>query len=167
MTCSPGHSLKRKAAPTAPKPWRSASIEKCAIGVALLACCLAVSSACLQFVAFGEKILPCDCVVDQMEMYWIYCCEPKPRPISCIIFRNGNALGRANARQLLQAFGLIRLSISKKPQKAFRAPRVYRRQINAGAPDDFDSARRGCWAVPIGRERQLGLMGLICQPKRG
>ena len=95
----------------------------------------------------------------------ISCCEPEL--ISCITLRNGKALRGANTRQLLQAFGLVRLSIGTKPQKSFRAPRFYRRQINAVAPGDFDSVRWGRWAAPIGRERQLGLMGLICEPKRG
>ena len=114
-----------------------------------------------------RKILPRDCVEDQMEMPRISRCEPEAKPISCITLRNGKALRGANTRQLLQAFGLVRLSLGTKPQKSFRAPRVYRRQINAGAPGDFGSARWGRWAAPIGRERQLGLMGLICEPKRG
>ena len=114
-----------------------------------------------------RKILPRDCVEDQMEMPRISRCEPETKPISCITLRDGKALRGANTRQLLSAFGLVRPSIGSKPQKSFRALRVYRRQINAGAPDDFDSARWGRWAAPIGRERQLGLMGLICEPKRG
>ena len=52
----------------------------------------------------------------------------------------------------------------KASKNFFRAPRVYRRQINAGAPGDLKSARWGRWAAPIGRERQRGLMGLICEP---
>ena len=111
--------------------------------------------------------MPRDCVEDQMEMLRISCCKAEAKPISCITLRNGNALPGAYTRQLLQAFGLVRPSIGTKPQKSFRAPRVYRRQINAGAPGDLKSARWGRWAAQIGHERQRGLMGLICEPMRG
>ena len=110
--------------------------------------------------------MPRDCVEDQMEMLRISCCKAEAKPISCITLRNGNALPEAYTRQLLQAFGLVRPSIGTKSQKSFRAPRVYRRQINAGAPGDLKSARWGRWGAPIGRERPRVLMGLIFEPMR-
>ena len=110
--------------------------------------------------------MPRDCVEDQMEMLRISCCKADAKPISFIILRNGNALPEAYTRQLLQAFGLVRPSIGTKSQKSFRAPRVYRRQINAGAPGDLKSARWGRWGAPIGRERPRVLMGLIFEPMR-
>ena len=103
--------------------------------------------------------MPRDCVEDQVEMPRISRCKPEAKPISCITLRNGNALRRANTRQLLQAFGLVRLPISTKPQKAFRVPRVYRRQINAGAPGDLKSARWGRWPRQSGVSVSVALWG--------
>ena len=54
-----------------------------------------------SFVAFGRKIVPRDCVEDQMELHRISCYEPEAKPISCITLRNGNALRGANMPELL------------------------------------------------------------------